>query len=227
MKSNSIKNWNEDDRPREKLFKKGPEVLTDAELLAIIIGSGVGKKSALDVAHDILEDNNYNLNTLGRLSPKRMMRYRGIGEAKAIGIAAAVELGKRRDNAEVKTDKITSSSDAYKALRSLYKGKTHEEFHIIMLNNANEIIRIHKMSQGGITGTVVDGKMIFKEALLFEATGIILSHNHPSGQLKPSVQDKTITTKLSEFGNFIDLRVLDHLIITDNGYFSFADEGLV
>jgi DNA repair protein RadC len=222
----SIKHWAEDDRPREKLILKGRSVLSDAELLAIILGSGSRDLSALELAKQLLHDSGNDLSRFSKLNLNDLCKHKGIGEAKAVGVIAALELGRRRRESEkVKAVKITSSQMVYAHMRSYLLDLQHEEFYAIMLNRANEIIKTEQISIGGMSGTVADGKIIFKRALENNAHGIILVHNHPSGQLTPSDNDKMLTRKMVEFGKYIDLPVLDHLIFTDNGYFSFADEG--
>lgn len=224
----TIKSWAEDDRPREKMILKGRHALTDAELLAILLGSGTKTKSALDLAQEMLHNSSNNLVSFGKKTLKDLIKFKGVGEAKAITILAAIELGRRRKEVEVvKKNKINCSNDIYEYLEPLFKDIHHEEFYIILLNRANEIIHKEQISKGGIGGTIVDGKIIFKIALDHRASAIILCHNHPSGQLKPSEQDKKLTKELIQFGKMIDLLILDHIIFTDNGYFSFSDEGIL
>ena len=228
LHNQSIKYWAEDDRPREKLALKGKASLSDAELLAILLGSGSRNQTAVELAQDLLKHVDYDLGIFSKLSLQDLKKFKGIGEAKAICILAALELGRRRKETEGKLRlKITSSKSVYEYMRSTLLDLEHEEFHILLLNRANEIMRRELVSIGGLSGTVADGKVIFKKALDFGAHAIILVHNHPSGQLKPSEMDIKLTKKLSEFGNCIDLPVLDHLIFTDNGYFSFADTGMI
>jgi DNA repair protein RadC len=223
-----IKSWAEDDRPREKLRLKGKNALSDAELLAILLGSGTRNESALDVSKGILRDLKDNLAELSRLSLSDLMKYKGVGEAKAITILAALELGKRRNEAVViEKDKISNSRDAFEIFRSRIGDLPYEEFWIILLNKANKVIRYCNISEGGISGTVVDPKKIFKIALDHHASSIILGHNHPSGNLQPSEADQKITKKIREAGNMLDVAVLDHIIIGDDRYYSFADEGMV
>ena len=224
----SIKNWNEDDRPREKLLLKGRISLSDAELIAILIGSGSRNESAVSLSQRILASANNNLNELGRLSIAELMQFKGIGKAKAISIAAAMELGRRRRAAEaLERKKITSSHSVFEYLQPILGELPHEEFWILYLNNSNKIIKSAQLSKGGITGTVVDVRLTFKEALQLGAVGIILAHNHPSGTLKPSQADIQLTKKLKTAGESLDIKVLDHLIITEKAYFSFADENLI
>lgn len=222
-----IRSWAEEDRPREKLLLKGGSALSDAELIAILIGSGIPGESAVDVAKAILKSTGNNLNELGKLSVKDLMKFKGIGEAKAITIVAALELSKRRRTAEVKEkENITGSKDVYEYFHHLADLR-NEEFWVMYLNRANKIISADKISQGGITGTVADTRLIFKTALDHFACSIILCHNHPSGSLSPSEEDKSLTKKVKQAGQLLDINTLDHLIISDSGYFSFADEGLL
>ena len=225
--SSGIRSWAEEDRPREKLLLKGSPALSDAELIAILIGSGVPGESAVDVAKAILKSTSNNLNELGKLSVKDLMKFKGIGEAKAITIVAALELSKRRRVAEVKEkEKIAGSKDVFEYFHHLADLR-NEEFWVMYLNRANKIITAQKISLGGITGTVADTRIIFKNALDHFACGIILCHNHPSGNLTPSEEDKSLTKKIKQAGQLLDINTLDHLIISDAGYYSFADEGLL
>lgn len=223
----SIKHWSEDDKPREKLMLKGKSVLSDAELIAILIGSGSRNESAVSLSQRILQSVNNNLNALGKLSLNQLMTFKGVGEAKAITIAAALELGKRRkEQALPDFFKITSSKAVFEIMQPLIGDLLHEEFWVLFLNNANKVIHKAQLSKGGITGTVVDVRLIFKLALEYNATSIILSHNHPSGKLMASEADKEITKKLKFAGEQLDIKVLDHIIITEKGYLSFQDEGI-
>jgi len=223
----SIKNWAVEDRPREKLLSKGISSLSNAELIAILIGSGNKEESAVDVSKRILHDVNNNLNELGKTTIDQLQKnYRGIGEAKAITIVAALELGRRRKLSDIQEKpQIKSSNDVYELMHPVLADIPHEEFWIILLNRANKVISTQKISQGGLSGTVIDTRLIMKSALEQLVSSIILCHNHPSGNKFPSQQDKSITTKLSEAGKIMDIPVLDHIIITDGGYYSFADEG--
>lgn len=224
----SIKNWSEDDQPREKLLKKGKAALSDAELVAILIGSGNREESAVDLCKRILSSVDNNLNQLGKLSIKQLMQFKGIGEAKAISIAAALELGRRRRAEEaLQQFKITSSKSVFELMQPMIGELPHEEFWIIYLNNSNKVIDKLQLSKGGITGTLVDTRLVLKQALQVGAVAIIMTHNHPSGTLKPSQADKDITQKLKLAAQSLDIRVLDHLIITESAYFSFADEALL
>ncbi|KXN98519.1 hypothetical protein LS48_10520 [Aequorivita aquimaris] len=224
----SIKNWNEDDRPREKLLLKGRTALSDTELIAILIGSGSRNESAVSLSQRILASVSNNLSELGRLSIPELMEFKGIGEAKAICIAAAMELGRRRRTGEaLERKKITSSNSVFEYVQPIIGELPHEEFWILYLNNSNKIIKSAQLSKGGITGTVVDVRLAFKDALQLGAVGIILAHNHPSGTLKPSQADIQLTKKLKTAGDSLDIKVLDHLIITEKAYFSFADENML
>lgn len=224
----SIKYLASDDQPREKLLEKGRDALSDAEILAILIGSGTRQKSAVTLCQDILRDVDGDLNKLARLSVSDLMKYNGIGQAKAISIIAALELGRRRKSTDFnKENPIKSSNDIFVIMHQKLHDIEHEEFYAIFLSRANVIKGIECISKGGVSGTVADGKLIFKKALEKTASAIILCHNHPSGNLKPSKADKDLTTKMVEFGKYIEMPVLDHLIITNNSYFSFADQGLI
>ncbi|MES2799312.1 MAG: DNA repair protein RadC [Bacteroidota bacterium] len=224
----TIKSWAEDDRPREKFLLKGRTSLSDSELLAILLGSGSTDKSAVDLAKEILAAVDNDLYQFSRMNLNDLCKFKGVGPAKAITILASLELGRRKvDNGSAKKLKITSSKDAYLHAKTFLSDLEHEEFYCLFLNRANEVIKTQRISTGSSTGTVVDGKMIFKMALEHYSTGIILLHNHPSGQCKPSEQDKRLTKQLVEFGKHIDLTVYDHLIFTDQSYFSFADEGIL
>ena len=230
MQGRSIKLWAEDDRPREKLLLKGRSALSDAELIAILIGSGNAEESAVEVARKILKDEKVkdNLVELGKLSVNELIKHKGIGEAKAITIVAAMELGNRRRETEaLQRGQITTSKDAAAAIQRHLADLQHEEFWILMLNRANKIIGKHPVSQGGIAGTVVDAKMVFKPAVENSASSVILCHNHPSGNRQPSDEDIKLTKKLRDAGVNLDVKVIDHIIVTDSGYFSFADEGLI
>lgn len=224
----TIKSWAEDDRPREKMLSKGRSALSDSELLAILIATGSSKKSALDLAKECLTLAGNDLAKLSRLTVAELCKINGIGPAKAVTLVASLELGRRRkDKATVKKLRIVSSQIVYDHMRQYLQDLSHEEFYAILLNRANEEIRTVQISSGGLSGTVADGKMIFKAAIENSAHGLILVHNHPSGQLFPSDSDKSLTHKMVQFGSFIDLPILDHLIFADNGYFSFADQGIL
>lgn len=223
-----IKNWSPDDRPREKLLLKGTSVLSDAELLAILIGTGSGKSSALDLSKRILDCVEHQLPELAKLKPKDLTRIKGIGPAKAITIVAAMELGRRRKESEpVEKPKVGSSREAYDLLCGDMMDLPHEEFWVLLLNRANRLIRKHRISEGGVSGTVADPKVIFKSALDHLASGIIVAHNHPSGNRTASQSDIDLTRKLKEAGKFLEIQLLDHLIVCGPKYFSFADEGML
>jgi len=224
----NIKNWSPEDRPREKLRLKGKSALTDAELLAILLGSGTKATSAVELGKRVLQMVENDLHRLAKLSVSELTRFNGIGDAKAITIVAALELGRRRKALEA-TDrpKIGRSSDAYELIRSNLQDIPHEEFWVILLNRANRVVKKYQISQGGVAGTVADPKIIFKVALEELASGIILAHNHPSGNLTASQADVALTKKLADGGRLLEIQVLDHLIIAGQKYFSFADEGLI
>ena len=224
----SIKNWSQDDQPREKLRDKGKLTLSDAELVAILIGSGNRNESAVDLCKRILASVDNNLNVLGKVSLKHLMEFNGIGEAKAITITAALELGRRRKFEDAaKQEKITSSRDVYDIMQPVLGELSHEEFWVIYLNNSNKVLQKQQLSKGGITGTLVDVRLVLKQALEVGATALVLCHNHPSGTLKASEADKKITQKLKTAGLTLDIKVLDHIIITEKAYFSFADETIL
>ena len=224
----SIPSWAEEDRPREKLLGKGRQALSNAELIAILIGSGNREESAVELSKRILSSISNDLHELGKVSVQDLQKFKGIGEAKAITIVAALELGRRRKVAEPKKKKIiTSSNEAYEEMQPLLDDLTHEQFWILLLSRSNQIISKVQISSGGISGTVVDARLIFKPALEALASGIILFHNHPSGNLKPSHQDIEITKKLVKGAKSLDLTILDHLIISERGFYSFKDEGMI
>lgn len=228
LRERGILSWAEEDRPREKLLLRGRSALTEAELIAILIGSGTRNKSAVELSKEILASVNNNLNELAKLSVQDLQKFEGIGEAKAITIVSALELGRRRKDSEpLKKDKITSSEDAYRIMQPYLLDQCIEQFWIILLNRANMVIRPELISEGGVSGTVADPKVIFKRALDKLASSIILVHNHPSGNLTPSQADLQLTRKLKEAGKNLDLPVLDHIIFTDHAYYSFADEGVL
>lgn len=224
----SIKKWADDDKPREKLLQKGRSALSDAELIAILIGSGSREESAVELSKRILASADNNLNSLGKLTINQLMRFKGIGEAKAITIAAALEVGRRRRGEEArKITKINSSKDVFDLLYPTIGELEHEEFWIIYLNNSNNVLKSTQLSKGGLTGTLVDVRIVMRQALESNAVGLVLAHNHPSGTLKPSQADKEVTTKLKNAARALDIKVLDHLIITQKEYFSFVDEGIL
>lgn len=223
-----IKSWAETDQPREKLLLKGKESLSDAELIAILIGSGNRESTAVALSQEILLSASNNLHELGRKELGEFMKFKGIGEAKAITIAAALELGRRRQMVDpISKPKITSSLDAFKLIAPMLRDINHEEFWILLMNHGGRLIKRLKISTGGVSQTLVDPKIIFKKALECLSSKLILVHNHPSGALKPSYQDINITKKLREGGKLLDIVVDDHIIISENGYFSFLDEGLM
>lgn len=226
--NNTIKFWSEEDRPREKLLLKGKFNLTNAELIAILIGSGTRSVSAVELSQIMLQSVDNNLIELSKMSVKDLMQFKGIGEAKAISIVAALELGKRRRSEEsLQRKQVTSSKDMFEYLQITVSDVPYEAFWIVLLNRANRIIRSIRISEGGMTGTVADPKRIFKAAVDFHAASIILCHNHPSGNIKPSESDIKLTDKLRDAGKLLDIPVLDHLILGENKYFSFADEGMM
>lgn len=222
-----ISQWAEDDKPREKLMLKGKQVLSDAELLAILIGSGSRNESAVDLSKRIISSV-ANLKALGKMSLKQLMEFKGIGEAKAVTILAAMELGRRRGSEEeLVLDKISSSKSVFDIMHPIIGDLMHEEFWVLYLNNSNKVMYKSQLSKGGITGTVVDSRIVFKTAFEQNAVHIILCHNHPSGILQASDADKQITKKIKEAGKMLDINVLDHIIITENSYLSFADDGIL
>jgi DNA repair protein RadC len=222
-----IKFWAEEDRPREKLLEKGRHVLTEAELIAILIGSGSRDETAVELSKRILASVGNNLNDLGKLNASELTKFKGIGEAKAISVMAAMELGRRRkETAVVKRDKITTSKDVFDIMQPIMIDLPHEEFWLLILNRANLVIKKEMISRGGVAGTVVDTKIIFKSAIEYYASSIIICHNHPSGNLKPSEADIKITKNIKEGGKLMEIPLLDHLIISENGFYSFTDEGM-
>lgn len=228
IKPLGIKSWAEDDRPREKMLLKGKAALSDAELLAILLGQGTRNFTAVDLAKEVLRLAENDLFQLSRLTITDLKKVKGIGEAKALTIMAALELGRRRkDFAKIEKPVITGSQSVYNHLKPYLSDLKHEEFWILCLSRKLEITKTVQISSGGVTGTVVDPKMIFKHAIENLANGLLLCHNHPSGSLKPSHQDIHLTKKIVEAGKLMDIVVADHLIFTDVGYFSFADNGLI
>lgn len=223
-----IKSWAEEDRPREKLLEKGRHVLTDAELIAILIGSGNKNETAVELSRRILAAVGNNLNELSKLSVQELCKFKGIGDAKAISIVAALEIGRRRKETEtVKREKIVTSKDVFEIMQPLLLDLPHEEFWLLMLSRANLVVKKQLISKGGIAGTVVDTRIIFKTAVDNQASSIIICHNHPSGNLQPSAEDVRITKQIKEAGKIMEIPLLDHLIITDKGFYSFVDEGIV
>jgi DNA repair protein RadC len=222
-----INQWAEDDRPREKLLLKGKSTLSDSELIAILIGSGSRNESAVQLSQRILASTNNSLNSLGKLTIAQLMQFKGIGEAKAITIVAALELGRRRRTEDVVDySKISSSKTVFEIMQPIIGELPHEEFWVLYLNNSNKVIYKSQLSKGGITGTIVDLRIIFKTVFEQNATSIILTHNHPSGKLLASEQDIQVTRKVKQAAQLLDINVLDHVIITENGFFSFNDEGI-
>ena len=226
MKKMTIKSWALDDRPREKLIAKGKTVLSSAELIAILIGSGNKQESAVDVSKRILESVNHNINELAKLSVEKLTEFKGIGQVKAITIITALELGKRRQfEPSIEIFKIGSSKQVFDMLLPILGELPHEEFWALYLNNSNKILSKDQISKGGITRTIVDVRLLYKRAIELSAIGIIICHNHPSGKLYPSLSDKQLTQKIKIAGESLDIKLLDHLIITEKSYFSFADNG--
>jgi len=226
--SHKITDWAVEDRPREKLYQKGTSSLSDAELLAILIGSGTRDRSAVDLGRELLMMVDNNLNSLGKLSINDLKKIRGIGNARAITIAAALELGRRRKLADIPDlPQIKCSRDVYDLVQPILSDLLHEEFWVLFLNRSNKVINRLRMSQGGISGTVTDVRIIMKKAIENLASGIIVCHNHPSGNLNPSESDTRITQKIKEAGSLMDIQLLDHIIISDKNYYSFADNGQI
>lgn len=224
----SIKDWSEDDRPREKLLYKGRSALSDAELIAILIGSGNREESAVGLSKRILASSSHNLSELGKFSVKDLMKFKGIGEAKAVSIIAALEIGRRRNGSDkLSRKRITSSASVFELLHPVIGDLPHEEFWVVYLNNSNKVLEKQQLSKGGITGTLVDVRLVLKTALELSAVGLILAHNHPSGTLRPSQSDKQLTQKLKKAAASLDVKILDHIIVTEKTYFSFADDGLL
>lgn len=227
-KKSNIKQWALEDRPREKLLYKGVHSLSEAELLAILIGSGIRNLSAVDIGKQLLMARKNNLHELAKCSVHELTKVQGIGQTKAITLLAALELGKRLHyTLPINRPKIISSGEAHKHLAPVMTHLSHEEFWVLYLNRANRLVERRNVSSGGITGTVFDVRLVFKHALLIDAPNLILGHNHPSGNLSPSQADRDITRKAIEGGKLMNLEVLDHLILSDAGYFSFSDEGLI
>ena len=229
MEKNTIKNWAADDRPREKLALKGSESLSNSELIAILILNGTVDKSAVDLAKELLSTVNNDLQKLAKLSVKDMvkLKIKGLGPAKAVTIAAALELGIRRNMADTKKEVILSSKDLANYLQAQFQYKKHEVFAVVFLNRANKINHFEIISEGGITGTIADPRIILRKALEHDAISMVLCHNHPSGSLKPSRQDEDLTQKIKDAARYFDIRVMDHIIVSEEGYYSFADEGIL
>jgi len=223
-----IKSWAVEERPREKLLIRGISALTDGELIAILISSGNSNETAVELSRRILETVHFNLHELGKLNSDELQRFRGIGEAKAVTLIAAMELGRRRNQSEaLENGQVKGSKDAANFLRPEIGDLAHEEFWVLFLNRQNKVVDKQRLSQGGMTGTVIDVRMVLKLALEKHATSLIFGHNHPSGNLEPSDADKKITHQLKEAAALMEIPVIDHLIVTQAGYFSFADEGLL
>lgn len=226
--SKSIKNWAEDERPREKMLHKGASTLSDAELLGILITTGNREKSAIGLARDVLALAGENLRDLGRLSIKELQKIKGIGEAKAIAICAAMELGRRRQMADgPERPTITRSKDALNIIMPLLQDLNHEAFCVLYLNTASKVLRHELISSGGLSATVADVRMILKNSLLYNASQIIIAHNHPSGSKQPSQSDIVLTRKISEAAALMDIRLMDHIIVAGNDHYSMADEGQI
>lgn len=224
----SIKKWSEEDRPREKLARRGKEQLSNSELLAILLGAGNRDESAVALSKRILVSVNNNLNELGKLTIQELEKFKGIGKAKAIAIVAAIELGKRRNSENIQDKEVITSSNAvYKLMQPLIGELPHEEFWVLYLNNSNKVLQREQLSKGGITGTLVDVRLVLKTAIQIGAVSIVLCHNHPSGTLIPSAADKSITTKMINACQSLDIKVIDHVILVENDYFSFADSSLI
>lgn len=224
----SIKTWAADDRPREKMISKGKGTLSNAELIAILIGSGNGELSAVELAREVLNAVGDNLYDLSKLSIDELQQHKGIGEAKAVSIAAALELGRRWSVTSPEQRKsISNSQEAYESFLALIDDPTKEHFMVAYLNRGNKVIKVERISTGGLSGTSADPKVIFKNALLKEATALMVCHNHPSGVPRPSAEDKNLTKNLIDAGKIFDINVLDHLIIGENSYFSFAEHGMM
>lgn len=223
----TIKLWAEDDRPREKMILKGKNALSDSEIIAILLGSGTREKTAVELAQEILHAHDNDLQILSRAGIKELCQHKGMGEAKSISLMAALELGRRRRDSEQKKRKqILSAKDVHELLYPYFMDLSHEEFYVIFLNRSNVILGHEQVSKGGISGTIADGKIIFKSAIMHQASAIILAHNHPSGNLKASESDIRLTKDLRQFGKLIGIEILDHVIFTDNGYLSLSEENI-
>lgn len=228
MKKMTIKSWSVDDRPREKLLAKGIQSLSDAELIAILIGSGSKDESAVDLAKRILFSSNNKFHELSKVNLERLIEFKGIGQAKAVSILTALEIGRRKQQeALLERVKITCSKDVYEIMYTDIGHLNHEEFWVLYLNNANKVLEKRQISKGGLTSALVDIRLLFKRALELSSIAIIICHNHPSGKLAPSSSDKEMTTKIYNAGKTLDVKLLDHVIITEKSYFSFADNNLI
>lgn len=228
MENSSIKNWAVEDRPREKMREKGEQSLTNAELLAILIGSGTQKKSAVELMQDILKVCSNRLSMLSKMTIEELIKFNGIGEAKAITIKAAAEIGRRRTLEKAdEIEQVVTAEDVYNIMHPLMQDLSHEELWIMLLNNCARVIKKVRLSSGGLTQTAVDVRMILKEALIVEATSLIVCHNHPSGSLRPSNDDINITNRIKTAADTMNIHIIDHVIITDGQYYSFADNGKI
>ena len=224
-----INQWHEDERPREKLIKRGPDALSDAELLAILINTGTRNRTALDIAREIISSREFNLLELGKMTFNDLRTVHGMGEKKAVTLLSALEIGKRRQMAmAVERAQVNSSRQAFDILVPMFMDKTEEQFVVMYLNHANFLMTVERISTGGLTSTIADIRIIFKRALSGQSTSkIILAHNHPSGHLKPSDADKKLTERIRDAGKLLDIQLVDHLILSDNRYYSFADEQML
>ncbi len=229
MRKLSIKGWAEDDQPRKKLLHKGADTLSNSELLAILINNGTPQQSAVDVAKALLQTTDNDLQKLAMLSVKELVKkkIKGFGEAKAISIAAALELGIRRNATGMKKDMVTQSGDIANFLRATLEYRQKEVFAVVFLNRGNKITHLEIISEGGISGTIADPRIILKKALEHNATALVLCHNHPSGNTRPSKADEAVTQKIKQAASLLDIQIMDHVIVSNEGYFSFADEGLL
>ncbi len=228
MDNGSIKDWAVNERPREKMMERGEQALTDAELLAILIGSGTQKKSAVQLMKEVMDACDNRLSLLSKMTLEELMSFNGIGEAKALTIKAAAEIGRRRALEKANDiDQITTAEDVYNMMHPLMRDLSHEEFWVLLLNNNARVIKRVKLSSGGLTQTAVDIRMILKEALIVEATNLVVCHNHPSGYIYPSREDENITKKIMSASETMNIRLIDHVIVTDGQYYSFADNGKI
>ncbi len=228
MDNGSIKYWAVNERPREKMMERGEQALTDAELLAILIGSGTQKKSAVQLMKEVMDACDNRLSLLSKMTLEELMAFNGIGEAKALTIKAAAEIGRRRALEKANDiDQITTAEDVYNMMHPLMRDLSHEEFWVLLLNNNARVIKRVKLSSGGLTQTAVDIRMILKEALIVEATNLVVCHNHPSGYIYPSKEDENITKRIMSASETMNIRLIDHVIVTDGQYYSFADNGKI
>ncbi len=227
IKKLTIKEWNADDRPREKMLAKGIGALSDAELLAILISTGTKSQSALDLARAVLSSADNNLHLLGKRTISDLIKIGGIGEAKAVTIMAALELGRRRSNADLERTEVRTYTDVSKIMQPIIGDLPHEEFWVMFLNRSNRVIDKVLISSGGVSGTTVDVRIIMKKAIERLASSLILVHNHPSGNLMPSAEDKNLTKRIADAAKFFGINVVDHVIIADKSVYSFAESGLL